>query len=82
MEKLILKLAGELLKNYGDDLSNNGCNDPTDEVNKIIELFSNGEFDKMLDDWNSGECENGRFYDWIIAKAVGEKLIEMAESKH
>mgnify|MGYP001218471048 CR=1 FL=1 len=37
-EKLLLKLAGELLKNYGDDLSNNGCNDPTDEVNEIIEV--------------------------------------------
>lgn len=82
MEKLLLKLAGELLKNYGDDLSNNGCNDPTDEVNEIIELFNDREFDEMLDEWNGGECQDGRFYDWIIAKAVGEKLIEIAESKH
>lgn len=79
MDKLILKLAGIMLKDYGDSLSNNGCNDPTDEMNEIVNQFKEGEFEKLLDEWNGGECEDGKHYDWIISKAIGEELVKMAE---
>lgn len=79
MEKLILKLAGIMLKDYGERLSNGNSNDPTDEVNKIVSQFKEGEFDKFLDKWNGGECEDGKYYNWIISAAIGEELIKMSE---
>jgi len=82
MDKLILKLAGIMLKDYGDSLSNNGCNEPTDEMNEIVNQFKEGEFEKLLHKWNGGECEGGKDYDWIISKAIGEELIKMAERYH
>lgn len=80
MEKAILKLAAYLLKEYGDMLSNNGCNDTTEEVYKMIDEIGEKEFQKICEEWNNGECENGKDYDWIVAKAIGYKLKKIAEA--
>lgn len=79
MDKLIFKLAGVLLEQFGSELANNGCNDPSPEMVEIIEQFPEGELEAILDEWNGGECEDCKDYDWILAKAIGKKLTKKSE---
>jgi len=78
-EKAVLKLAAHLLAEYGSELSNNTCNDLEPEVVKMIKEIGKDESQKIADDWNGGECEGGLDCDWITAKAIGNKLRQMAE---
>lgn len=78
MQKLILKLAARLLQEYGESLSDNICNSPSDEIKEIINEFEEGEFDKIIHEWNGGVCEDVKDYDWVISKAISDELTKMA----
>jgi hypothetical protein len=80
MEKAVLKLAAHLLHEYASELSNNGCNDTTDEVLEMIKEIGNDNFRQMANEWNRGECEHADGYDWIVANAIAHKLQQMSES--
>ena len=77
--KETLILAAHLLKEYGEQLSYNGCNDTTKEVRQMIDKIGKDEFQKMADDWNNGECEGAEWYDWIVAKAISHKLLSISK---
>ena len=73
--KNILKLVSIMLKDYSDVLSNNGCNDTTDEMNNLIEQIGVEKIRKIITDWNGGSYDGGEEnYDWIIAGALSEYM--------
>lgn len=79
MEKEILKLASVLLKDYGEYLSNRISNDVAGELLEAVNEFEDGVLEKILDEWNGGECEDGKHYDWIIAAAISSHLMKTSE---
>ena len=85
MEKLLLKLAAQLLDEYGTILIRNSFNAPSKEVEAIVNLFNKEDFNKILAEYSGGcvfqngeDCEGGRGVDWIITKAVSRKISDMA----
>ena len=53
MEKLLLKLAAQLLDEYGAILIRNSFNAPSKEVETIVNLFNKEDFNKILADFSS-----------------------------
>ena len=78
MEKFLLKLAAQLLDEYGTILIRNSFNAPSKEVEAIVNLFNKEDFDKILTEYSGEDCEGGRGVDWIITKAVSKKIADMA----
>jgi hypothetical protein len=82
MNKLILKLAGQMLLEHESEIVNHGCNDLSKEVEEIIDLIPNDEIMQIIQDWNGGEPDEdniAKYYDWIIAGAIGQYLIKLSE---
>jgi len=79
MNKLILEMAAKMLDEYGDELSNHGCNDydieATPENIRLIEdMIAKSDYpEDEIDIWNN----KIHFMDWEFTHYLKTKLLEM-----
>lgn len=48
------------------------------EILKLIKKIGEDNFQEMANDWNDGECEGAKYYDWIVTKTIAHKLKQMS----
>lgn len=72
MDKDIIQLAIILLQEYSGSLASNGCNDPSGEVEELINKIGYKKFRTMAD--NVADSDEPEQYDFIIVDTVASEL--------
>jgi hypothetical protein len=81
MKKLILEMAAKMLDEYGDELSNHGCNDydieaTPENIELIKDMIAKSDYpDDELSVWNN----KIHFMDWQFTHYLKTKLLEMSK---
>lgn len=76
IERWVLRLAAEMLSDYSDRLSNDGCNDydapswvPKNELRRLIR--------ELESDYDETDGLEG--YNWAVADAIAERIRKASE---
>jgi hypothetical protein len=73
MKPALLKMVAIFLKDYSEVLSNNGCNDISDEISDIIDGLGADIVSEFVNEYCSCEQDNDNYkYDWILVGALSK----------